>query len=93
MFGPGDMVRVDLKGDSLKNGALIGVAVGAVMGGLAALGGDCPGAASSCPGARAGFILAGTATWAAIGVAIDALIPGRTPLWTTAGSRRRSAVA
>src|SRR6185436_20164096 len=33
-FGPGEMVRVDLRGDSLKNGALIGAAVGLFMGAL-----------------------------------------------------------
>src|SRR5436190_5057224 len=32
VFKPGEAVRMDLRGDSLKNGALIGLGVGLVMG-------------------------------------------------------------
>ena len=35
IFKPGEAVRLDLRGDSLKNGALIGLGVGLAMGNLA----------------------------------------------------------
>lgn len=76
------VVRIDRQGDSLKNGAIIGAVIGGVTGALTAGGlADCPGAHSPCTGARvAGFFIA-TGVWTAIGVGIDALIPGRTLLW------------
>lgn len=81
-FAPAEVTKVDRRGDSLKNGALIGAAVGLFTGLL----GDCPGAGSNngsrgCPGARVGYVLGGAAIWAGIGAGIDALIPGRTRLW------------
>jgi hypothetical protein len=75
--------RVYRKGDSLKNGALIGAGVGLVFGVM--LGGfsDCPGARASgpCTGARIAGGVGVAAVYAAIGTAIDALIPGRTLIW------------
>lgn len=81
-FAPAEVTKVDRRGDSLKNGALIGAAVGLFTGLL----GDCPNAgnnnrSSGCPGARIGYVLGGAAIWAGIGAGIDALIPGRTRLW------------
>ena len=35
----------------------------------------------SCAGAAVALTLIGTGTYAAIGAGIDALIPGRTPIW------------
>lgn len=84
-FAEGEAIRVDLRGDSLKNGALIGAGVGVFFGTLSSAIGDCEG----CHGAQVAFVLAGIGVYAAIGTAIDALIPGRTPLWR-AGSPARS---
>jgi hypothetical protein len=82
-FAQGEAVRVDLKGDSLKNGALIGAGVGAVVGGLVGgLGGDC----ESCGGDRVAAVLVSLGVYAAIGTALDALISGRTPLWRAQAS-------
>jgi hypothetical protein len=81
-FAPAEVTKIDRRGDSLKNGALIGAAVGLFTGLL----GDCPRAGTNndskgCPGARVGYVLGGSAIWAGIGAGIDALIPGRTRLW------------
>ena len=80
-FAAADVVKIDRRGDSLKNGALIGAAIGVFSGFF----GDCPrtgnSAGNGCPGARVGYVLAGSAIWASIGAGIDALIPGRTRLW------------
>ena len=74
----GDAVRVDLRSDSLLNGFLIGAAIGILPAFIA----DC-----SCGGGgRAGLALVGRAAYGGIGASIDALIPGRTPLWR-AGQR------
>ena len=48
-----------------------------------------PAFAQSNAKVKIGFMLPYTGTYAAIGTAIDALIPGRTPLWR-AGSSARS---
>jgi hypothetical protein len=85
-FAQGEAIRVDLKGDSLKNGALIGAGVGAVLGGLIGGMGDCDG----CGGSRVTIALVSVGVYAAIGTALDALIPGRTPLWRAGSSARSS---
>ena len=81
-FAAADVVKIDRRGDSLKNGALIGAAIGLFTGFF----GDCPrtsnSAGNGCPGARVAYVLGGSAVWAGIGAGIDALIPGRTRLWT-----------
>src|SRR5688572_25719736 len=54
--------------DSLKNGAIIGGAIGFALGLVAAGIADCPGddASGSCPAARVGGLLVSTAVWAGI---------------------------
>lgn len=80
-FAAADVAKIERRGDSLRNGALIGAAIGLFTGFL----GDCPrtgnSAGSGCPGARVAYVLGGSAVWAGIGAGIDALIPGRTRLW------------
>jgi hypothetical protein len=80
-FGPGEFARVDLRGDSLKNGALIGASIGVLFGGLAAL--DCP----DCGPASVALFVGAVGIYAAIGAGIDALIPGRTHLWSAGVSK------
>jgi len=81
-FDLGGVAQVYRKGDSLKNGAIIGAIFGAATGivaGLECTGNDTP---SSCgAGTRTTIILTSIGAWSAIGVAIDALIPGRTLIW------------
>lgn len=79
----GDISRVE-KRDSLKNGFLIGAVVGVAMGLLSAGISDCPGddPGGSCPVARAALALIGPPVYGALGAGIDALIPGRTALYT-----------
>ncbi len=73
--------RIQKRGDSLRNGALIGAIVGAALG-LAAAGiSDCSGGGSSCPGSRVTLVLVSTGVYAAIGTGIDALVVGRTTLY------------
>jgi hypothetical protein len=77
-----DVVRIDRRGDSLKNGAIIGAVFGGAVGIMTAGGlADCPDARSDCPGTRVAMALVSTGVWSAIGAGIDALIPGRTLLW------------
>lgn len=76
-YASGEAIRVDLRNDSLKNGFLIGAAVGS-LGGLAS---DCPDSRESCAGSRVAFTIVSMGIWGAIGAGIDALIPGRSPLW------------
>ncbi len=81
-FTPAEVSLIERKGDSLKNGAIIGAIFGAVSG--ATIGGDC----SNCPGTHVAMALVGAGIWAAIGAGIDALIPGRTWVWPVrAGGR------
>jgi hypothetical protein len=74
VFKPGEAVRLDLRGDSLKNGALIGLTVGVVMGALA-------GAGCDCGGGDVAIMLFSGGIYTLMGVGIDALVPGRTPMW------------
>ena len=77
------VLRVQTRGDSLWNGALIGAAVGALTFALVA--------AEYGDEAVAGG-LAGTALWASIGASVDALIPGRTTIYRKSpGDSLRSA--
>lgn len=76
-----EIAVIETQGDSLKNGALIGAAVGA-LGGLFASGfADCPDAEDSCAGSRVAFFAVSTGIYTAIGVGIDALIQGRKVLY------------
>ncbi len=79
------VAKVEKRGDSLKNGLLIGAIAGAAMG--AAVGGMQPCSRPGEPYARcsAGTYAAAaatlSATFAGIGAGIDALIPGHTALY------------
>jgi hypothetical protein len=84
-YAPGEALRLDLRHDSLKNGFLIGAAIGW----LGAVLVDCP--EGSCAGMRIAAAIGGTAIYGALGAGIDALIPGRTPLWSSGTSEKRSA--
>jgi hypothetical protein len=75
-FKTGEAVRIDLRGDSLKNGALIGAGVGLGIGQMMTV---------ACRCAHMTVTTAGI--YAAIGAGIDALIPGRTPLWNAGSSQ------
>jgi hypothetical protein len=81
-FDRADVARIQ-KRDSLKNGTLIGAAVGVAMGLVAAGISDCPGThpGGACPGFRAATVVASTGVYAALGVGVDALIRGRTTLY------------
>jgi hypothetical protein len=74
IFKPGEAVRLDLRGDSLKNGALIGLTTGLVMGALASVGCDCG-------GGTVAIMLFSGGLYTLAGVGIDAMVPGRTPMW------------
>lgn len=86
VFTRGDIVQIEKRGDSLKNGALIGALVGGV-GAVFAVGlADCPGTEQDgCPGARAAMALLTTGIYTAIGVGIDAGIQGRTLIYRAPG--------
>jgi hypothetical protein len=73
--------RIDKRGDSLRNGVLIGAIVGAGVGSFTSGFSDCPGTRDDCPGARIGMFVGSTAIYTAIGTAIDALVTGRTTLY------------
>ena len=82
--------RISKRGDSLKNGAIIGAVVGAVMGALKVSLDD------GSAGEKALGFLGSTGVFALVGAGIDALIPGRTTIyqaWPAAktGSPRPSA--
>lgn len=85
-FNQDEVSLVEKRGDSLKNGTLIGLGVGIVLSGIAVA--DCP----HCGGARVPIILAGIGIYTAIGTAIDAAIPGRTRIWPLKSSKARGGV-
>jgi hypothetical protein len=82
-FETARVARIQKRGDSLRNGAIIGAVVGVAMGIITAGISDCPGdrAGGGCPGSRAALFLVSTGVYSAIGTGIDALIPGRTTLY------------
>jgi hypothetical protein len=74
---------IERKGDSVKNGAIIGAVIGAI-GGIGAAAGICSEDHTngrSCAGTAAAVTLIGTGFYAAVGAGIDALIPGRQRIW------------
>jgi hypothetical protein len=81
-FDVADVARIQ-KRDSLKNGTLIGAAVGVAMGLIAAGISDCPGnhPGGACPGFRAAAAVASTGFYTGLGAGVDALIRGRTTLY------------
>lgn len=85
--------RIEKRGDSLRNGAVIGAIVGAAIGVLGAGISDCPGndPGGSCPGFRTAGFLISTGPYAAIGTGIDALVVGRTIWYEAPGAPPRSA--
>ena len=88
--------RIDRRGDSLKNGAWIGAALGVLFGSITAGISDCPGddPGGECTGFRIGTFAGALGIYTAIGVGVDALIPGRTRVFdagrSTAAVRRFS---
>ena len=76
--------------DSLKNGAIIGGAIGFAIGLVAAGISDCPGddPSGSCPASRAGALVVSTAVWTGIGIGLDALVADRTAAIATPPARR-----
>ena len=81
-FDRADVARIQ-KRDSLKNGTIIGAAVGVAMGLVAAGVSDCPGThpAGACPASRAAIVVVSAGTYAALGAGVDAVIRGRTTLY------------
>ena len=80
-FTPDDVSLIERKGDSLKNGAIIGAVTGAGLGLLTMGLADCPSGHSDCPGTRAAGFLFSVGLYAAVGTGIDAAISGRTRIW------------
>ena len=72
--------RIDKRGDSLKNGAWIGAALGVLFGSITAGISDCPGddQGGCCTGFRIGTFAGALGLYTAMGVGVDALIVGRT---------------
>jgi hypothetical protein len=86
VFERSEIAKIEKRGDSLKNGALIGAAVGVLAAvSLAGLS-DCPGMEQDgCPGARVAMSLITVGVYTAIGVGIDAAIQGRTLIYRAPG--------
>jgi hypothetical protein len=79
-FRPGEAVRLDVGGDSLKNGALIGLIAGVAMGALVSAGCDCD-------NVGLGIFAISTGMYTLMGVGVDAMVQGRTPVWSAGQSR------
>jgi hypothetical protein len=78
-FEARQILRIDKRGDSLKNGTLIGLGLGVLFGSIAAGISDCPSEpGGDCSGYRVAGFFIGTGIYTAIGTAIDAMIVGRT---------------
>lgn len=84
-----DVARIQ-KRDSLRNGALIGLAVGTLMGLVAGGLSDCPGdnPGGSCAGFRAMTVAVSAGVYSGLGTGVDALIRGRTTLYERREERR-----
>ncbi len=78
-FETARVARVSKRGDSLKNGAGIGMIVGIVSGIAYAVTVRCGN--DSCGGSVIGQAVLSTALYTAIGTAIDASVQGRTTLY------------
>ena len=77
------VMRIDKRGDSLKNGALIGAALGVLFGSISAGISDCPGddPGGSCTGFKVATFAGAFGIYTAIGTAVDAMIVGRTRVY------------
>lgn len=84
-FELASVLKVEKRGDSLKNGTIIGATVGLILGALTGGLADCKqsdGHFGSCgAGGRVGIALVSAGLYAAVGAGIDAAIPGRTTLY------------
>ena len=87
-FETARVTRVSRRGDSLKNGAMTGLAVGLAQGLVVMATQECM--ASCDRGFRAAMLASNAAVSAAIGTAIDAAISGRTVLYQAPASRQAS---
>ncbi len=80
-FETARVVRIEKRGDSLRNGALIGAAAG-LLNGVVVMGlAECPSWRRSCAGIRVAGVMYAAAAYAAVGTAIDALVQGRTAIY------------
>ncbi len=81
-FDATDVARIQTR-DSLKNGTLIGAAIGLAMGFVAAGISDCSGPhpGGACPGFRVAAVVVSTGMYAGLGAVVDAAIRGRTTLY------------
>jgi hypothetical protein len=69
--------------DSLRNGTIIGAVVGVVMGAISSGLADCSyDHGGGCAGFRLGMVALSTGVYAGLGAGIDALIPGRTTIYS-----------
>lgn len=90
----GHVTRIQ-KRDSLKNGtiagAIVGVAMGLLAGGLA----DCSyqNRSNDCVGFRVGMLALSTGVYAGLGAGIDAMLPGRTTVYAAPSHPASSATA
>jgi hypothetical protein len=93
-FDAAHVRRIDRRGDSLKNGALIGAGFGVAFGILAALGSDCPeDFGGSCPGTRATFFTLSAIAYTGLGAGIDAMIVGRTRMFDAGRQAARRGIS
>lgn len=88
-FQRNEIVRIEKRGDPLKNGAIIGAVVGVALGLLAAGIADCPTVyADGCTGTRIGVFFTSVGIYSAVGTGIDAAIKGRTLIYQAPSARR-----
>jgi hypothetical protein len=93
-FALADLRTIDRRGDSLRNGAIIGAAFGALFGALGAASSDCGGLGEPSrrcnAGESLGIVAVSIGLYAAMGTGIDALRHGRTRVYP--GRKRRATV-
>ena len=85
------ITRIERRGDSLKNGAIIGAIVGGAIGVLMA-----SAMQGQNLGSRIGLAALATGGYAAMGTCLDAMVQGRTvvdPVWPSAPVRQQGGAA